>query len=267
MAQVNVMKQSLPARGIFLFTMTGISLLAWATLWLMGHSHWGGHLHHAGLAELGPSTSFEQLLLQAGLYVMGWVLMTTAMMLPTTIPLLEALRRMTALRPERHQLLALTVLGYLGAWLAFGVLAHFFDYGLHWLFLRSAWLQANAWLFVAGPFLLAGLFQFSKLKHRCLERCRAPAGFLVEHWRGGNPRLQALAIGTHHGLFCVGCCWALMLLMFAMGTGSLLWMLGLGMLMAIEKNFSWGRHISMPLGIVLITWAILVVIQAEYWTA
>lgn len=258
------MKQSLPVRGIFLFTMAGISLLAWGVLWLMSDSRLGGHLHHSGLAYSGSSTSFELLLVQAGFYVVGWVLMIIAMMLPTTIPLLDALRRMTEKRPDRNLLITLTVLGYLSAWMAFGILAHFLDYGLRWLFVRIDWLQAHAWLLVAGPVLLAGLFQFSKLKYRCLERCRAPAGFLIEHWRGRNPRMQALSIGVHHGMFCVGCCWALMLLMFAVGAGSLLWMLGVGMVMAIEKNFTWGRNLSTPLGVFLITWAIVIVIAPNW---
>jgi len=255
------MQHALPSRGIFLFTMVGISMLAWGALWLLGHSPSGGHLHHSGLASLGHSTGIEVFLVQVGLYVTGWVLMIIAMMLPTTIPLLEALRRMTVLRPDRNFLLALAVLGYLGAWLAFGIVAHVFDYGLHELFEHSSWLQANIWFFGAGPILLAGLFQFSKLKYRCLERCRAPAGFIFEHWRGGDPRKQAFAIGAHHGLFCVGCCWALMLLMFAVGTGNLLWMLGLGALMAVEKNFSWGKHLSTPLGVALVFWAVAIFIN------
>ncbi len=102
--------------------------------------------------------------------------------------------------------------------------------------------------------ILAGAFQFSSLKYRCLEKCRAPLSFLSQHWRGTGQSAQALLLGAHHGLFCIGCCWALMLLMFAVGTGNVGWMMGLGAIMAIEKNVSWGRRLSTPLGVGLLAW-------------
>jgi predicted metal-binding membrane protein len=84
-------------------------------------------------------------------------------------------------------------------------------------------------------------------------------GFVIEHWRGPAPARQAFLLGAHHGVFCVGCCWALMLLMFALGTGSLGWMLLLAVLMAVEKNLPWGRRLSAPLGIALLAGALVVV--------
>ena len=81
----------------------------------------------------------------------------------------------------------------------------------------------------------------------------------MEHWRGRDQARHAFALGVHHGLFCVGCCWALMLLMFAVGTGSVGWMLMLAAAMAIEKNFAWGRQLSAPLGVALLSWATLIV--------
>jgi predicted metal-binding membrane protein len=75
----------------------------------------------------------------------------------------------------------------------------------------------------------------------------------VEHWSGRKPKLDALRLGVHHGLFCVGCCWSLMLIMFAVGVGNLGWMLGLGTVMAIEKNLPWGRKLSTPLGVLLLS--------------
>ena len=94
-----------------------------------------------------------------------------------------------------------------------------------------------------------------------MDKCRAPLSFVVQHWRGGGEGGQALLLGAHHGAFCVGCCWALMLLMFAVGTGSLGWMLALGAVMAIEKNLPWGRHFSAPLGAVLLSWGTLIVLN------
>jgi predicted metal-binding membrane protein len=116
----------------------------------------------------------------------------------------------------------------------------------------------------AGPLLVAGAFQFSRLKYRCLDKCRAPLSFVVQHWRGGDSRAQALVLGAHHGIFCVGCCWALMLLMFAVGSGNLGWMLALGAVMAIEKNVPWGWKLSKPLGTALIAWGVLIVFNHSW---
>jgi predicted metal-binding membrane protein len=94
----------------------------------------------------------------------------------------------------------------------------------------------------------AGLFQFTHLKYRCLDKCRTPFSFLAQHWHGPAPRRSAFRLGLHHGLYCVGCCWAIMLLMFVIGTGNVGWMLGLGAVMALEKNAPWGSRLSRPLG-------------------
>lgn len=101
----------------------------------------------------------------------------------------------------------------------------------------------------------AGAFQFSKLKHRCMDKCRTPPSFVIEHWRGHAQGRHVFALGVHHGLFCVGCCWALMLLMFALGTRSLGWMLLLAAVMATEKNVRWDRRLSTPFGLALLSWA------------
>jgi len=102
--------------------------------------------------------------------------------------------------------------------------------------------------------LLAGAYQFTPLKYRCLEKCRSPLSFVIEHWQGRNHRQQAFRLGFDHGLFCVGCCWALMLLMFVVGTTNLGWMLILAAVMALEKNTRWGRMLSAPLGMALLSW-------------
>ena len=193
--------------------------------------------------------------------------MTTAMMLPTTIPLLEAFRRLTRARNDRHQLLLLVVAGYLIVWLLFGGIAHALDLGIHELVQQTGWLVVNGWMLGALVLSVAGLFQFSDLKYRCLEQCRAPLSFVLRHWRGGDVRREALFIGVDHGIYCVGCCWALMLLMFIVGTGSVGWMLLLGAVMAIEKNVAAGRHLSKPLGVALIVGAIFITLQNSVFSS
>jgi predicted metal-binding membrane protein len=244
-------------RDVFVPFLAGLIALAWIVLWLWERSPYGRYLAHGELGGLHSGDS-QHALAQAAVYVTAWMLMTAAMMLPTTLPLIEIFRRMTRQRADRAQLAVLLIVGYLGVWLAFGVGAHVFDLGLHEAFERVEWLHHSAWLFGAGSLLVAGAFQFSSLKYRCLEKCRAPLAFVVAHWRGDDSRLQALRLGAHHGVYCVGCCWALMLLMFAVGTGSVGWMLALGAIMAIEKNLPWGRRLSVPLGIALLTWGGLI---------
>ena len=229
--------------------MGGLISLTWITLWVWEQSPYGRYLNHQELADLDLGS-----LNQAGLYVGGWCLMVVAMMLPTSLPLIEMFRRLTRGRDDHRLLVALLIAGYLAVWLGFGLVAHIFDWSLHELVADVPFLEVNAWLFGAAVLIVAGSFQFSSLKYRCLEKCRAPLSFLSQHWRGTGQSAQAFLLGAHHGLFCVGCCWALMLLMFAVGTGNIGWMMGLGAIMAIEKNVSWGRRLSTPLGVGLLAW-------------
>ena len=139
--------------------------------------------------------------------------------------------------------------------MAFGVLAHAADAGLLLSVRRYGALIAYGWAVGAAVLAGAGLFQFSALKYRCLEQCRTPFGFVVARWHGRSPSREAFRLGLDHGLFCVGCCWALMLVMFVVGIGNLGWMLVLAAAMAAEKNLPWGRRLRTPLGLGLLAWA------------
>lgn len=233
-------------------------LAAWVTLWLWEASPYGRYLDHGDWTRIGVAGGLCRALpggevaLPALLYVGGWMLMTTAMMLPTAMPLLELFRRLTARRRDRRRLMALLVAGYLGVWALFGLAAHLLDAALHVAAADSLWMVANGWTIGAGVLALAGLFQFSALKYRCLDACRSPLSFVLGHWRGQAEARQAFLLGVHHGAFCVGCCWALMLLGFVLGLGSVGWMLAIGAVMAMEKNLPWGRHLAAPLGIALL---------------
>jgi predicted metal-binding membrane protein len=123
---------------------------------------------------------------------------------------------------------------------------------LHVVVASNTWLSFNGWIVGVLILAIAGLFQFSRLKYRCLDKCRTPFSFVNEHWRGRSERRQSFLLGAHHGLFCVGCCWAIMLLMFVVGTGSIGWMLAIGAVMAVEKNVAWGRWLSVSLGVSLL---------------
>ncbi len=235
-----------------------LTALAWLTLFVWEQSPYGRYLDHGDWLQTGFAGSICRalpagpLVLPAFLYVTGWVLMTVAMMLPTTLPLFAIFVRITAGRNDRGFLLALVTIGYLTIWTLFGLVAHAADLGLHTVFAGNAFLSLNGWMVSVAVLAIAGSFQFSRLKYLCLDKCRTPFSFINEHWRGHDDRKQAFALGMHHGLFCVGCCWAIMLLMFIVGTGSVGWMLAIGAIMAVEKNFLWGKRLSAALGVGLL---------------
>lgn len=236
-------------RRLFVVLIVALIALAWLALWTWGQSPSGRFLSHHGLEAVRGNAALMLV------FVAGWTLMVVAMMLPTSLPLVVLFRGLVRGRSDRARLTALLISGYLAVWTLFGVLVYSGDWILHGAIERSTWLEANFVPFIgAGTLLIAGLYQFTPLKYKCLEKCRSPLSFVTEHWRGSRERSQSFLLGAHHGLFCVGCCWSLMLLMFAVGLGSLGWMLVLGTVMAVEKNVSWGRRISTPLGVVLLGW-------------
>lgn len=233
---------------LFIALMAVLIALAWLALWFWGRPPDGPFYDHhgSGLDAFGGGAFML-------VFVAGWTVMIVAMMLPTNLPLIALFRTLTRQRRDRTLLTTLLVSGYLGTWTLFGIAVYFGGRTLREAARQSAWLEANAWVVGASIVTLAGVYQFTPLKYHCLEKCRSPLGFVMEHWRGSRERSQAFRLGAHHGLFCVGCCWSLMLLMFVVGTsGVLVWMLALGAVMAVEKNVSWGRRISAPIGAILV---------------
>jgi predicted metal-binding membrane protein len=234
-----------------------LAVLAWGALWLgergpLSHSllH-SGHAAHMGMSQWTMSAIF----------VAGWILMTIAMMLPTSSPLILLFHRMVGERPYAGWLIGLLVAGYLAVWTVFGLLVHLLNLALQAVAAGIPWLAGNAWLGSAAILLGAGVYQFSSLKYACLDKCRAPMSFLIARWRGAHPAGEAFRLGADHGIYCVGCCWSLMLVMFAVGTGSVAWMLALAAVMALEKNVPWGRRLAAPVGVVLIGGAAAVLIR------
>ncbi len=223
-----------------------LSALAWLALWLWGQSPYSRYLDHHNLEAVTGNFGLMPL------FVAGWVVMTIAMMLPTSLPLITLFDTFTRARSNHTRLVLLLAGGYLAAWTLFGTLVYIGDWALHQIVGHIHWLEANAGMLGALALILAGLYQFTPLKHLCLDKCRSPLSIITEHWHGQHDARQAFLLGAHHGMFCVGCCWSLMLLMFAIGAGSLGWMLVLGAVMAAEKNLPWGGMMSKPLGILLL---------------
>jgi predicted metal-binding membrane protein len=251
-----------------LFLPFAIALIAaaWIALWAWDSSPYARYLHHVewsetGLAALCRLAPAAPAVIAAILHVAAWLLMIVAMMLPTTLPLLAVFGRLTAARPGRGRLMLLVILGYVAAWSAFGLIAHVADAGLHALMVHTPWLAWHGWFIGAMVLGAAGAYQFSSLKYRCLDKCHSALVFVSERWHGGNARRDSFLLGVRHGMFCVGCCWTLMSLMFVIGVGSVGWMLALGAVMAAEKNLPWGRRLSAPIGAALLSWGGLIAIN------
>jgi len=241
-------------RRPFFIALGTLIALAWLVLLAWGESPYGRFLSHHSLEEVRGKV------LLMPVFVAGWAVMVVAMMLPTSLPLVELFHRLVERRPSRAQLVGLLISGYLVVWVLFGAAVYAGDFLIHEAVDRNVWLEEHAWLLGAGTLILAGGYQFTPLKYVCLERCRSPLSFITEHWRGDSESSQAFRLGVHHGIFCIGCCWTLMLLMFAVGVGNLGWMLALAAVMATEKNMPWGRRLSAPLGAALLVGGLIAVL-------
>jgi predicted metal-binding membrane protein len=203
-----------------------------------------GALHHHALYHSGIP------LWQAGLLLSGaWQVMTAAMMLPSSLPLMVLFGRAGAAAPRRASAFALFIAGYFLVWTAFAVSAFTFDMGVHWLAHSWTWLFEHDQVIPAATLALAAVYQVTPLKDACLRSCRNPAIYLLRNYRRG--RFGGLRLGVKHGVFCLGCCWALMLLMFAVGVAHLAWMGALAVVMVVEKTLPGGNALTRPLAVVL----------------
>jgi predicted metal-binding membrane protein len=220
----------------------------------------GTALHHDTLIEGGPPLWAALLV-----FVVAWQAMIVAMMLPSSIPLIRLFHRVSAAQPSPARVRAAFLGGYALVWTGFGVAGFLGDVGVHRSVDAWPWLDAHSYLIAGGVLLAAGAFQFSDLKERCLRQCRAPGVYLMRRYRRGSA--AALRLGTGHGLFCLGCCWALMLLGFSAGVANLAWMAGLTALMVAEKTAPGGDRIVAPVGALLIALGALVVVHPPWLPA
>jgi predicted metal-binding membrane protein len=228
---------------------------AWVVLAAADASAWGRYLHHDGLAVAGLSAPIS-----VAVFVGGWVVMLAAMMLPTTYPLVRIFDGMVAIRDDATRLLLLLVAGYLTVWTLAGLAAYGLDLGVHAAVEAVPFVEEHEWLLAVTVLAGAGAYQLSALKERCLTRCRNPRAVLMLRWRGQLPGTEAFMIGAGHGAECLSCCWALMLVLFALGAGNLGWMLAAAAVMALEKTAPGGTRLRQPIGVGLLAMAVVVAV-------
>jgi predicted metal-binding membrane protein len=186
-----------------------------------------------------------------------WIVMMVAMMVPSaspTILLFATVARRRRTRGAPIAAAAVFTLGYLIVWSLYGTIAAVAQWELHRAALLSpAMVSASPWL-AGGSLIAAGVYQWLPLKQGCLSHCRSPLGFFSTEWREGNG--GALIMGVRHGTFCVGCCAALMALLFVAGVMNLLWVAALAIFVLAEKLLPGGHRLGLIGGILMIGWGI-----------
>lgn len=196
-----------------------------------------------------------------GASALMWIVMMAAMMAPAALPItlvfLRLDRERGATRPGSGLLFAA---GYLAAWFGFALVATLVQWLLHRASLLHGMVMAAGPVLAGATLLVAGTFQLTPLKEACLSHCRTPMGFLLGHWRPGPS--GAFRMGLHHGTYCLGCCWALMLIMFAAGVMSVAAMAVLTVFILAERVLP-GRWATRFPGVLLIAWGAWTLVAAS----
>jgi predicted metal-binding membrane protein len=190
------------------------------------------------------------------LFFAMWVAMMIAMMFPSAAPMIVMYGRMKQGDP-----LAVTLFtgSYISLWFAFGGLAFLLGAGVEVAAERSAWVATN-WARAGGGLLAtAGLYQLTPFKNFCLRHCRTPIAFAMDHWRDG--RWGAVQMGTIHGLYCMGCCWALFLIMIPLGVMNVAAAASIALVVFVEKVMPWGSAFGRAAGVILMLYGALVVLR------
>ena len=242
-------------RLIILLAVAGITALSWLYLVRLGR----------GMPDMSDMTIPMPSRWTPAVFVLTfamWMVMMVGMMLPSATPLIltfAALRRREPQATARWLAPVLFASGYLLTWGGFSLLATLLQWALDELALLSMTGATNT-LLGGTLFLLAGAYQLTPLKHSCLRNCRSPFGSLFNCWRNGPG--GALRMGMEHGASCVGCCWPLMLLLFAVGVMNLLWVAALTLFVLGEKLLPGAGYLARASGIAMAGYGIWLIAQA-----
>jgi predicted metal-binding membrane protein len=241
---------SLSHRPLVIGSIVGITLLAWAYL---AYQAWA--MEHMDVVVMAMPGIHAWGAWDLTLVFTMWAVMMIGMMVPSVSPVVLLFARFQQQRRIQGQAFIATwlfLLGYLMAWTGFSLAATLAQWGLHATMLISPAMVGTSPLLGGAVLIAAGIYQWTPAKHACLARCRSPLGFLLNDWRDGNG--GALAMGARHGLYCTGCCWLLMLVLFVVGVMNLLWIALLTVFVLLEKTLPRGLWISRASGTALIAW-------------
>jgi len=245
-------------RAIIVASVAALTALAWSDLvWLAndvamdGMDMTGYRMIPAGRALMMPASSPWQPIEFAYVFAM-WVVMMIGMMTPSAAPIILVYARAARQAAQRRPFASTAwfVGGYLLAWIAFSLAATSAEWALERTALLTPMMASASKIFGGILLILAGLYQWTPLKDVCLSQCQAPLGFILSHGGFQKAATSSLRLGFRHGVYCVGCCWALMVLLFALGVMNLFWIAALAILVLLEKVIPSGRVIARIAGIV-----------------
>ena len=242
-------------RALVLGSLVAVIVLAWAYLILgagieMDEMDMGG----GQIMMMAPPWTVSY----AALIFLMWAIMMVAMMLPSAAP---TILLVTALARDRIAPVAVPfACGYVLVWTGFSLAATALQFGLDRAGALSETMATNSAALAGVVLIVAGGYQWTPLKQACLRHCRSPLAFLLRRWRQGA--WGAVTNGMRHGLFCLGCCWMLMVLLFVGGLMNLLWIAALALLVLIEKTFPWGGRMSRVTGAALVGWGTVTLVTA-----
>jgi predicted metal-binding membrane protein len=238
-------------RAIVLAGLVGLVVVAWLYLVRLTRDMAEMEMHAAmGMAmpQKQPWGGGDLLLLFA-----MWFVMMVAMMTPSASPMIlmfSAINRRRAEHRGPAVRTGLFVLGYLLAWTGYSAVAAVAQWALHGVALLSPMMVSTSPYLGGGLLVAAGIFQWTPLKRACLTACRSPVGFIMSEWREGAA--GALTMGWRHGMYCVGCCWVLMALLFVAGVMNLVWVAAIATFVLVEKVVPGGERVSHAAGAVLV---------------
>ena len=239
-------------RAVVLAGIVAVAALDWAYMVYLAQ----------GSNAMGMSMAMAQLqswsAADFGLMFLMWAVMMTAMMVPTAAPMILLFATVNRRRREQERPFVSTgvfLSGYVIVWCGFAVAATVGNWALHVNSLLSSMMGESTSDYLGGALLIvAGVFQWSRLKYACLTHCRSPLSFLMSEWREGTG--GALQMGLRHGAYCVGCCWILMSLLFVLGVMNLLWIAALAGFVLLEKVVPAGHRLSRVTGVLLLGWGV-----------
>lgn len=241
-------RRSDPLADAFAAVRARLGLVALLLL-LAGLAWWATASQMAGM-DAGPGADLGAL----GWFIGVWVLMMAAMMFPSVAPTVALYSRMTRRRSPIRPLLFTAA--YLLVWSAVGLLSYgLFELGRNWFGAQLSWDAGGRWA-AAVVIAAAAVYELTPLKNACLARCRSPLGFLLGDWREGSA--GAVEMGSKHAAWCVGCCWALMAALFALGVMSLVWMAVVAAVITAEKTLPWRRTVLWTTTAALLVLAVMV---------
>ena len=229
-----------------------ITGLAWAWLVLLNR-HMTSSIEADGMmAAMGMVLNHPWGASELLLTFVMWSVMMVGMMALSALPVLLLFAGMQAQRANRGVVPALPSfgLGYLVVWLAFSACATAAQWALHERALLSSAMATTSTIFAGVTLVMAGVYQLTPLKTGCLARCQSPLGFLMSNWREGSS--GAFLMGFRHGIFCLGCCWALMAVLFVVGVMNLAWVGVLTLFILVERIVPTGDRVSRVGGAILI---------------